>query len=408
MESLFLTKPQARRFLLAYQNLWPPRTLTGKNGVLDFIRHVNCIQFDPLDTAGRNPELILQSRVKDFTPTMLDELLYKDRMLLDGWDKQMAIYPIEDWPYLRRRREAAKREFRSPEAVQEITPNIRSALEQRGPLSSIDLDHNKKVDWWWAPTSLGRAALESMYLSGELIVHHKVHTRKVYDLAERHIPPELFHASDPNPTDEEYQDWYFLRRLGSVGLMWNRSGEVWQGLPLDSKGRASVIERLQTEGKILAAQVEGFEFPFYLRAQEQAFLENVLTMDNPAPQATFLAPLDNLIWDRRTLEELFDFQYRWEVYTPKKKRQYGYYVLPVLYGDRFVARVEPARQKKSKLLTIKGWWWEADVTPDNTMLAALEKCIERFCAFLSIKNIQMDNQNFAPDETHWLVNQLGR
>src|SRR5512145_501260 len=152
MADLTLTQSQARRFLLAYQNLWPPRSLVGKTGALDFIRRAGCIQFDPLDIAGKNPELVLQSRVQDFTPSMLDELLYTDRKLVDGWDKQMSIYPVEDWPYLRRRREDAKRQFRSTEAVGEIAPKIRAEIEQRGPLSSIDLEHKEKVAWWWAPT----------------------------------------------------------------------------------------------------------------------------------------------------------------------------------------------------------------------------------------------------------------
>jgi len=412
-----LTQSQARRFLLTYQHLWPPRSLPGdglpdKQGALDYIRKVGCIQFDPLDIAGKNPELVLQARVKDFVPAMLDELLYQDRSLLDGFDKMMAIYPVEDWPYFRRRRQAAASELRSQDAVREIVPKIRAEIERRGPLSSIDLEHHEKVDWWWAPTSLSRAALESMYLSGELVIHHKVHTRKVYDLAERMIPAELLNAPDPNPNDEQYHEWYVLRRLGSVGLLWNRSNQVWL-MSVGTAQRKKVMERLHVEGKILDVRVEGIEHPFYLRTQDLPVLEAVLAarspyISDPAPQAAFIAPLDNLVWERSVLETLFGFDYRWEVYVPPSRRRYGYYVLPVLYGERFVARVEPARQKKSDLLTIKGWWWEPGIKADEAMLNAISACFERFCAFLNVQTLQWRDSCFEAnqDGLHQLVHSL--
>lgn len=399
MIPLTLSKSQARRFLLAHQALWPPRNLMGKAGALDFIRRVGCIQFDPLDMAGQNADLVLQARVADFTPGMLRQLLYEDRKLLDGWDKMMAIYPVEDWPYLRRRRENARSEFRSIEAVEKIAPAIRAEIEQRGPLSSLDLEHSEKVAWWWSPTSLSRAALESMYLGGELIVHHKVHTRKIYDLASRHIPAEIFDMPEPNPTDADYREWYVLRRLGSVGLLWNRGGYTWVGVRLASAGRKAVFERLEDKGKIIPVQVEDVKFPLYLRAQDKALLEEILQTDEPAQptaesalRAAFIAPLDNLVWERSLIEVLFDFDYRWEVYTPPARRKYGYYVLPVLYGDRFVGRVEPVRQKKNGLLTIKNWWWEPDVTPDEAMLNAIQTCFEHFCGYLGIQQIEYGGQ----------------
>src|SRR5512136_1978564 len=104
--ALHLTKAQARRFILTHQGLWPPSALQGKAGVLDFIRHVGSIQFDPLNIVGHNPELVLQARVADFRPAMLRELLYDERRLVDGWDKMVSIYAVEDWPYFVRQREA--------------------------------------------------------------------------------------------------------------------------------------------------------------------------------------------------------------------------------------------------------------------------------------------------------------
>ncbi len=112
--TLHLSRAEARRFLLTHQHLWPPRSLAGKAGILDFIRHVGCIQYDPVNLVGQNPELVLQARVAGYTPALLSELLYADRRLVDGWDKQAAIHQAEDWPYFARQRERARREHGDP------------------------------------------------------------------------------------------------------------------------------------------------------------------------------------------------------------------------------------------------------------------------------------------------------
>ena len=146
-----------------------------------------------------------------------------ERRLLDGWDKNMALYPVEDWPYFARRRQRVRRHpGKSPQAVRSVAPLVRREIEARGPLSSRELDFGRTVDWSWAPTRLARAALDSMYGWGELIVHHREHTRKYYDFTWRHLDPDLIAAPDPNPTLEAYHDWYVLRRVGGVGLLWNR------------------------------------------------------------------------------------------------------------------------------------------------------------------------------------------
>lgn len=406
MPTITLTRSQARRFILAYHSLWPPRSLSGKKGILDYIRRVGCIQFDPLDMAGQNAELVLQSRVSDFQPGMLRELLYQDRQLLDGYDKNMAIYPIEDWPYFNRRRLAAQSELRSSEVVQAITPQVIEAIEARGPLSSLDLDFNQSVHWYWAPTRLARAALESLYFAGKLVIHRKIHTRKVYDLAQRHITASLQNQPDPNPTEAEYHDWYVLRRIGSMGLLWNRGSEGWLGVPAKSAQRTAVLKRLMEQSKVLEIAVEDFDVPLYMRTQDRALLDEVLNSYETTTRMAFIAPLDNLMWDRRLLEKFFGFYYRWEVYTPPARREYGYYVIPVLYGDRFVARFEPVRNKKNGMLTIKNWWWELGVNPTDEMIAALKECLECFSTFLNITQINLNGRTVNLAETGMLATQL--
>lgn len=404
MEPLVLTKRQARRFMLAQQGLWPPHDLEGKAGILDHIRRVGCIQFDPLNIVGRNPDLVLQARVSNYRPVMLEELLYEDRKLLDGLDKMMSIYCVEDWPNFERRRQRARNYYGdSSRPATTILPQVREAIEEQGPLSSIDLDFDEAVDWSWAPTRLARAALESMYSWGELIIHHKVNTRKVYDFARRHISEALLSAPDPNPTEEEYQDWHVLRRMGGMGLVWAKAGDAWLGMHgIKSKERRAALARLLKADRVLELQVDGVEQPLYMRSEDRASLDRALHSEDLLPRAAILAPLDNLLWDRRFIEELFGFFYVWEVYKPVAERRFGYYVLPILYGDRFVARFEPERDKKNGVLIIRDWWWEPGVDQSEEVEAELRRCFQRFLQYLDCDELQIDGKAAERAGLHWL------
>lgn len=400
--------------MLAHQSLLQPRSLHGKDGLLDHVRRVNCIQFDPIDVTGRNHELVLAARVKDFTVPMLYEALYDNRRLLDGFDKNMCIYPTEDWLYFQRNRDSARRTLEAKaHPVLNAAPEVRSEIESRGPLSSSDLEMEDAVRWPWGKTRLARAALEGMYFWGELVVYSKAGVRKTYDLAERHIPRELLDAPEPNPTDDEYHDWHVHRRIGSVGLLANRGTEAWLGIEgTSSAKRTQSIARLLAKGDLRQVNVDGISYPMYIRAQDEHVLEDVLSRDGQpdaaAPQAAFVAPLDNLLWDRRLASELFGFDYTWEVYVPAGKRRYGYYVLPVLYGDRFIARCEPVRDRKANQLVIRNWWWETgqdSVKPidpnDKDMQAAIASCLDQFRGFLGCESLRIED-GVGSDTLRWM------
>ncbi|MCG8640568.1 MAG: winged helix DNA-binding domain-containing protein [Desulfobacterales bacterium] len=399
-----ITKIQASHFILAHQKLWPPRNLQGKEDILDYIRQVGCIQFDPLDKVGYNPNLVLQSRIEDFRSEYLYELLYSDRSLLDGWDKNMAIYPVEDWPYFSRYREASYRRYGDKSmSINEILPEVREALEQRGPLSSIDLKFDTKVNWSWAPTRVARAALESMYFWGELIIHHKVGTRKVYDFAKKHLPPELLSMSDPNFTMEQFYEWNVKRRIGAIGLLWGRASDAWLGISwMKSKERNEAISRLVDNGELLLIEIEGIKYPCYIRKEEEELLHQIIEGIIVEPQASFIAPLDNFIWDRKLIKEIFGFEYTWEVYKPVLERKYGYYVLPVLYGDKFVARFEPNFIKKTGKLEIINWWWEPDTVITEEMKQALVRSFQQFLSYLGASQIQLNSE--TTKKLEWLLN----
>jgi hypothetical protein len=380
-----LSRREARRFLLAHQGLLPPRALRGEAGVLAYLRRVRSIQFDPLDVAGRNPELVLQARVADYRPQMLERLLYRERALVEGWDKQASIWPVEDWPGFRRQREQYGRWYRErSEAAAAMAGTVLERVLSDGPLSSHDMEHRDKVDWPWGPARIGRAALEALSFSGELVIHHRERALKVYDVASRRIPRRHLEAPDPHPDEREYLAWRVLRRLRGVGMLWSVSGAAWLGIPgVKSRERAELLELLCRRRNVLALEVEGIDRPFYVARADAALLDPICDGTTPGrAEAACLAPLDNLLWDRALVRALFDFDYVWEVYKPAAERRWGYYVLPVLYGDRFVARFEPARDPRSGEVVVKRWWWESGVRVTGAMRVALRRCLGAFAAYL--------------------------
>ncbi len=399
-----ISKAHARRFLLAYQGLRPPRNLKGKQGILDYMRKVGCIQYDPLDIVGKNSELVLQSRIIDFQRDHLKELLYGERLLVDGWDKMMSIYPVEDWPHFYASRERYRSYYGDPSrSANEIVPGVRKELLERGPLSSIDLDFDQQTDWHWGLTQLARAALESMYFWGELVIHHKVHTRKVYDLAKRHIPFQLLHAPNPFDTEDEYREWHVARRIGGVGMLWERSGDGWLGIhDLKAATRKRILANLLADGRVAELRIDEIDRPFYLVADQLPLLHQLKTKSSVPLRAAVIAPLDNLLWDRRMISAIFDFDYVWEVYKLEKDRRYGYYVLPVLFGDRFVGRFEPGKDKSTGNVVIKNWWWEPGIQRTKTMKQAIRSCLNGLVKLLGASGLAVASTAVDRSDLDWL------
>ena len=401
---LIINKQTARRLVLAYQGLYPPRALKGKAGINEFMSKVRSIQFDPINVVGRNPDLVLQSRVRDFRPRILDELLYQDRLLIDNWDKMASLSLVEDWPYFARHRSRMEDIFSVPSrVVMDLAPTVLDQIRKDGPQCSLDFKHEEKTDWAWGPTRVSRATLEGLFKMGQLGVHHRVNNRRYFDLIENLLSPDLLKTPDPNQTLEEYQTWHVLRRIKALGLAHSNAGEQWGGMiGVKSPQRRQIIERALESGALLSTGIQ--ELPgevLYLQKENKPLLDKV-QKDRPIQEGAFIAPLDNLLWDRKTLARIFDFNYMWEVYKPKKKREYGYYVLPVLYGDRFIARFDPEFDKKTRVLTIKNWWWEEDSSSDQKMREALQRCMADFLVYLDAEGIKYSKTLLKKGDLEWL------
>ncbi len=390
MQNFCLTKQQARQYLIRYHHFTHDTQLTGDDDILAYVRKVGCIQYDPLDQVGKNADLVLQSRYPRYQKNDLEKLLYRDKRLFDVWDKNMSICGVEDWPYFSRTRAYIRPWYeRFNDAIEMITDYLR----KNESACSSDFALDTKVQWYFGRQRLARAALECMCYAGAAVVHHKKGTRRYYCLAEKHIQPHLFAMSDPNPTDEDYYKWLVLRRINSIGLLWNRGGDAWLGtLNFKSANRNQAFtDLLQTE-KIVEFKVEGIKHPVYISRENIPLLQSVRekTLDEIPDATRILAPLDNFLWDRKLIEELFGFEYRWEVYTPAHKRKYGYYVLPVLYNDQFMGRTELRTDKTNGTLIVQGFWWEDKFKPSSAHKKSLKACLKRFAKYNRCDDVVME------------------
>ncbi len=395
-EPIRLTERQARRFLLRYHGLLGAHRFSGKQGALDYVRQAGCIQFDPVDVCGKNAELTLQSRVKGFQKSTLSALLYEDRSLFDYTDKNLSIIPVEDWPYFARFRERARRSGEQFDGLAALEKQTMAYIAQHGPVASDELPIEGEIFWhssihwsgdWHGKSNAARSVLEQLYSAGELVIHHKKGTRKVYDLASRHIPEAILGAPDPLPDESEHQKWRVLRRIGAVGLLWNRASDAWLAiLGLSAAKRNAIFEQLEREGKILPARVEGIRDTLYLRAEALPVLEEAMSERAFTIRCEVLAPLDCMLWDRRLIRALFGFDYTWEIYTPAAKRRYGYYVLPLVYGERFAGRVEAVAGKEA--LCVKNVWLEDGVRRTKALEQALGRCMERLAKMNGCERVE--------------------
>ena len=394
-----ITRQQARQFILSKQGLIGAYRFIGKDGAYAYVRQAGCIQFDPVDVCGKNAELTLQSRVKGFQKAMLQELLYQDRVLVDYADKELSIWPTEDWPYFSSYRDRSRRLGDTFEGLEALKEKAVAYIQEHGPVCSDTLPIEGEIFWhssmhwsgnWHKQSQAARSVLEQLYTDGELVIHHKNGSRKYYDLARRHLPEAVLQAENPCKNEEEFLSWRVLRRIGAVGLLWDKNSTAFLGIDLNVEKRKRVLASLAGADRIRPVLVEGLKPLFYYRSEDDAILQSILEgQADLKPRMSLIAPLDPLLWDKALILSLWDFRYYWEIYTPAEKRRYGYYTLPMLYGDRFVGRLEAVPDRREHVLQVKGLWWEPGVRQTKKLSTALEQALRRFAAFNNCQGMEM-------------------
>lgn len=393
-----ISKKQARQFILSKQGLIGAHRFTGKDGAYAYVRQAGCIQYDPVDVCGKNAELTLQSRVKGFKKKMLHDLLYKDRKLVDYADKELSIWPAEDWPYFSSYRDRSRKLGRTFRGLKPLEKKAIEYIRENGPVSSDSLPIEGEIFWhssmhwsgnWQGKSQAARSVLEQLYTDGELVIHHKKGSRKFYDLAERYLSEEILNADNPCKDEDEFTAWRVLRRIGAAGLLWDKNSTSFLGIDINAEKRKAVLEQLMKEGRIIPVNVEGIKQVFYYRSEDDDLMQSVIEGNaDLKPRMSFIAPLDPLMWDKALILALWDYQYSWEIYTPAVKRKYGYYVLPVIFGDSFVGRIEAIPDRKTGVLEVKNIWWEPGIRVTKKLTAALDKTVKVFAKFNDCKEVK--------------------
>ena len=387
---LIISAPEARRFMLSHLLLTGEKP-EGPEGVMKVFERLNCIQFDPLSIAGRNHDIALQARVKNYRPKICEKLLYEDRKLLDAWDRKMSIIRTADWPFFRRFHTQTKERLGSSDStIFPVLRKVRSCIKKYGPITANKLNVQGEADWWfgvgnWGSPNLGRVALEAMVFWGELVIANKNNNRKSYDFAEKLLPKTILEKPDPFSTENAYADWLVQRRVTSAGLIWKGQSSAWMAsTELPPRQRNAAIARLIQNENLLQVQVNEVKLPFLARTEDwDRYRTEKFRADE---KLRFIAPQDNLMWDRALVSALFGMDYHWEVYEPPQKRRYGYYVIPILAGDELAGRVEPVLKKGDRIMRVKSIWWEKGKKPGKINRKTVHLALEEYAQFLGAQD----------------------
>ena len=364
-----VTAEAARRFLVARHALAPARSLErGTDSVLEVFRRLGSIQFDPIAIAGRTHDLVLHARVTDYDPAWCD-LLYERREIFEAYNKGLSLIPVSAFPWFRGtwRQTGARVLAENAEVAGQVLERIRA----EGPLSALDFERAKgeTTDWFGIPTNTVRAVLEAYSVTGVLGLARRDGNRRYYDLLERLLPADLLAREIPLEEQIRYRLLSRYRAHGLLGVA--GGGDIFGGIgpaKTDPRlpghpGRTALRERLVSDGELVPVDVEGVRGKRFVLAGDVELLENP---PEPPPSVAFLPPFDALVWDRPLLGSLFAFDYVWELFHPPAKRRWGWYVLPLLFRDRFVGRIEPRVDRAGGRVEMLDVWWEDGFSPRRT------------------------------------------
>jgi len=382
LKPIKFSKEAVRRFLIIRQNFLQNK---GKDGTLEAIKRLECIQMDPINVVYPNQHLVLHNRVLNYKPSYLEELLYKDRRAFEYWCNEKSIISIEDLPYFSYRMQNPS-QFHSPfyerikaqrkKLKQEIC-YVLSEIKKHGPLSTREFERKGKVKG-----KVATKVLNLLWDCGDLMIRRMEGNRRYYDLTERTLPPNM---NGKAPSREEYEQFMIQKYMRAYGLIDTRDWRFgW--LPLKASQRKTIAKEMVEGNKLHPINIEGVKHVYYVLDEDLFLLENTNT--SIIEKIHFIAPLDNLLWNRRMISEIFDFNYSWEVYKVPEKRIYGYYVMPLLYGTRFIGRLDPKLDRQNKKMIIHSLILE-EKTFDNTITTELAATLQRFLKFHEVSRVSI-------------------
>jgi uncharacterized protein YcaQ len=402
MQPAPFTKQVVRRFVLGRQGLWPGRRWSGQAGVAAALTAIEAVQIDPLNVVARSHDLVLASRVLDYRPDYLSHLLFGERAFFD-YGGAVFIYPIGELPYWRviMNRKATEPRWREVATTHaRAIDDVRAALTTRGPLASRDFAGTARLaEYSYRATKDTGIALYYLWLTGEIMTHHRQGAERVYDLRRRIVPDAL----DVIAPVDEAEDFFARKEIAFRGIVRQRGFASLLASAFErpvARAEADAwLAQLQAKGEIMPVQIDNQPDLWFALSADRPVLD-VLREGN-MPEAwrpvgsttedavTFLAPLD-IVSARGRAKQLLDFDYIWEVYKPAAARRWGYYTLPILFGDSLVARLDPRFDRGTRTLVVNGLWLEEGaMTGGQAFTDALSRGLAQFAQFLGACDIDL-------------------
>ncbi|QIE56257.1 winged helix-turn-helix domain-containing protein [Pikeienuella piscinae] len=382
---------RARRLFMRRHALAEPPTgrLTG-DGLLALIERLGFVQVDSIRTVERAHHMILFARNQTYRPKALKRLIERDRALFENWTHDASIIPTRFFPYWRTAmaekapRIAARWESYGRVGFREQAEEVMAEIARRGPCLSREMgaeETRSNGGWWeWNPS---KTALEYLWRSGRLCVARREGFQKVYDLTENVIP-EAHHAAEP-PDRAALIDWSCGAALDRLGFA--TTGELAAFWALISPGEAKTWAAGRSN--LIEIEVEGADGT----SRRHLARPELLAEETPEPPARMrvLSPFDPMIRDRKRARRLFGFDYTIEVFVPAEKRKYGYYVFPLLEGDRLIGRIDMKADRVLDALVVTGLWLEPGVRRAAGRLRRLESELERQRRLAGVGAVRFDN-----------------
>jgi hypothetical protein len=357
------------------------------------VEQMGFVQLDSINVVERAQHLTLASRLTAYRPELLSRLLEQERSLFEHWTHDASAIPTKwfaHWkPRFARERERIWRKSwwleRMGDEPDKVIAQVRERIVHEGALRSVDFEHQGRVastSWWgWKPQ---KAALEYLWSTGELMVARREKFQKVYDLTER-VLPECSRA--PQPTEREHVEWACRTALERLVVATPKEiAEFWQTIGIaqakawcEAQARAGVVTPVMVESSDGAKGRAGFALADWERRLGGL----------PAPPACtrLLSPFDPVLRDRARARRLFNFDYRFEAFVPGAQRQYGYYVLPILEGDRLVGRLDPKFDRSDDALHIRQVYWEPGIRVTLARRRGLEKAVRQLAQLIGAERV---------------------
>ena len=373
-----LSLDAVRGLMIAAQGLHDrPQPPATKKAVRSIIRQMHVLQIDTIHVIARSPYLVLWSRLGDYNPRWLEDLL-AEGALFEYWSHAACFLPIEEYPLYRHLYESwlGGRAHQWLDEHAAVAKRVMDHIRTHGEARSSDFERTdgQKGSWWnWKDEKI---ALEYLFYAGELMVRKRHNFQRIYDLRER-VLASVDDLPDISPAEAHEQ--FVLNTIQALGV--TKAEWIADYFRLSKTDTRAAFKRLEKQDRLMPVEVEGWDVPGYIHPANRKQVEAAAKGEIPRSKTTFLSPFDPLVWDRARALELYNIDYKIEVYTPAPKRKYGYFTLPILYNNALIGRIDPKAHRKEGVFEVKALHLEPGVRVDDAMVAEIRSALQACAAW---------------------------